>query len=56
MQTPKIKYIWYIDNYENDTKEDILSVSELHRHTTSSEHFLILNGLVEETSGIQKFC
>jgi len=34
-----LTYVRYIDNGESDTKEDILSVSELPTHTASSEMF-----------------
>jgi hypothetical protein len=38
----------YIDHDESDIKEDILSVSELPTHTTSSKNFKVLNGFIEE--------
>ena len=43
-------YVRYIDHGERDMKEDILSVSELPTHTTSSEVFKVLNGFIEEMS------
>ena len=41
-------YVRYIDHDESDMKEDILSVSELPMHTTSSEVVKVLNGFIEE--------
>jgi len=38
----------YINHDESDMKEDILSVSELPTHTTSSEIFKVLYGFIEE--------
>jgi len=46
----------YIDHDESDTKEDILSVSELPTHTTSSEIFKVLNGGIEERDFEWKNC
>ena len=43
-----LTYVRYIDHDESDMKEDILSVSELPTHTTSSESFEVLNGFIEE--------
>ena len=41
---------------ESDMKEDILSVPELPRHTTSSEIFKVLNGFIEERGLEWKNC
>jgi hypothetical protein len=41
-------YARYIDHDESEMKEDILSVSELPAHTTSSKIFRVLNGFIEE--------
>jgi len=41
---------------ESDMKEDILSVPELPRHTTSSEIFEVLNGFIEERGLEWKNC
>ena len=49
-----LKYVRYIDHDESDMKEDILSVSELPTHTTSSEIFKVLNGFIEERSRTEK--
>ena len=49
-------YVRYIDHGERDMKEDILSVSELPTHTTSSEVFKVLNGFIEEMSLQWKNC
>ena len=49
-------YLRYIDHDESDVKEDILSVSELPTHTTSSEIFKVLNGFVEEKGLEWKNC
>jgi len=43
-----VMYVRYIDHDESDVKEDILSVSELPTHTTSSETVKVLNGFTEE--------
>ena len=40
-----LTYVRYTDHDESDGKEDILSVSELPTHTTSSEIFKVLNGV-----------
>jgi len=47
-----VMYVQYIDHDESDMKEDILSVSELPTHTTSSENFKVLNDFIEE-GGLQ---
>ena len=44
------------DHDESDMKEDILSVSELPTHTTSSEIFKVLNGFTEERGLEWKNC
>jgi len=46
----------YIDCDESDMKEDILSVSELPLHTSSSEIVKVLNGFIEERSFAWKIC
>jgi len=51
-----LTYIRYIDHDESDVKEDILIVSELPMHTTSSEVFKVLNGFVEERGLKWKNC
>jgi len=51
-----LTYVRYTDHYENDIKEDILSVSELPKHTTSSEIFKVLNGFIEESGLEWKNC
>ena len=51
-----LTYVRYIDHDESDMKEDILSVSELHTHTTSSEIFKVLNGFIEERGVEWKNC
>ena len=43
-----LTYARHIDRDESDMKEDILSVSELSTHSTSSEIFEVLNGFIEE--------
>ena len=43
-----LRYVRYTDHDESDMKEDILSVSELPTHVTSSEIFRVLNGFIEE--------
>jgi len=43
-----LTYARYIDHNKSDTKEDILSVSELPTRSTSSEKFKVLNGFIEE--------
>jgi hypothetical protein len=43
-----VTYAQYIDYYQSDMKEDILSVSELPTHTTNSEIYTFLNGFIEE--------
>jgi len=43
-----LTYVRYIDHDESDMKEDLLSVSELSTHTTSSEMFKVLNSFIEE--------
>jgi hypothetical protein len=45
----------YIEHDVSDTKEDILSVSELLTHATRSKIFKILSGFIEEKDlGIEK--
>ena len=51
-----LTYVRYIDHNEGDMKEDILSVSELPTHTTSSEIFEVLNGFIEERGLKWKNC
>lgn len=51
-----LTYVRYIDHDESDMKEDILSVSELPTHTTSSEIFKVLNGFIEERGLEWKNC
>ena len=46
----------YIDHDKSEMKEDILSVSELLTHTTSSETFKVLNGFIEERGLEWKNC
>jgi len=46
----------YIDHYESERKEDILSVSELPTHNTSSEILKVLNGFIEESGLEWKNC
>ena len=49
-------YARYIDPDQSDMKEDILSVSELPKHTTDSEIFKVLNGYIEEWGLERKNC
>jgi len=42
-----LTYVRYIDRDERDMKEDILSVSELPAHTTSSDICKVSNGKIE---------
>ena len=51
-----LTYVQYIDHDESDIKEDILSVSELPTHTTSSEIFKVLIGFIEERGLEWKNC
>jgi len=51
-----LMYVRYTDHDESDMKEDILSVSELPTHTTTSEVFKVLNGFIEERSLEWKNC
>ena len=51
-----LMYVRYIDHDESDMKEDILSVSDLPTHTTSSEIFKVLNGFIEERGLEWKNC
>ena len=51
-----LTYVRYIDHDESDVKEDILSVSELPTHTTSSEIFKVLNGFIKEKGLEWKNC
>ena len=51
-----LRYVRYIDHDEGYMKEDILSVSELPTHTTSSEIFEVLNGFIEERGLKWKNC
>ena len=51
-----LTYVRYIDHDESDVKEDILSVSELLTHTTSSDIFKVLNGFIEEKGLEWKNC
>jgi len=51
-----LTYVRYIDHDESDMKEDILSVSELSTHTTSSEISKVLNGFIEERGLEWKNC
>jgi len=51
-----LTYVRYIDHDESDMKEDILSVSELPTHTTSSKIFNVLNGFIEERGLEWKNC
>jgi hypothetical protein len=51
-----LTYVRYTDHDESDMKEDILSVSELPTHTTSSEIVEILNGFIEERGLEWKNC
>jgi hypothetical protein len=48
--------VQYIDHDESDMMEDILSVSELSTHTTSSEIFKVLIGFIEERGREWKNC
>jgi len=51
-----LTYVRHIDHDESDMKEDILRVSELPTHTTSSEIFKVLNGFIEERGLEWKNC
>jgi len=51
-----LTYVRYIDHDESDMKEDILSVSDLPTHTTSSEIFKVLNCIIEERGLKWKNC
>ena len=51
-----LTYARYIDHEESDMKGDILSVSELPAHTTSSEIFNVLKGFIEERGLELKIC
>ena len=51
-----LTYERYIDHDESEVKEDILSVSDLPTHTTSSEIFKVLNGFIEERGLEWKNC
>jgi len=51
-----LAYVRYIDHDESDMKEDILSISELPMHTTSSEIYKVLDGLIEERGLEWKNC
>ena len=45
-----------LQSSKSDVKEDILSVSDLSTHTTSSEIFKVLNGFIEERGLEWKIC
>ena len=51
-----LMYVQYIAHDESDMKEDILNVSELPKHTTSSEIFKVLNGFIEQKGRQWKKC
>jgi len=51
-----LTYVRYTDHDESDMKEDILRVSEIPTHTTSSEIFKVLNGFIEERGLELKNC
>ena len=51
-----LMYVQYSAHDESDMKEDILNVSELPKHITSSEIFKVLNGFIEERGLKWKNC
>ena len=51
-----LTYVRYVDHDESDVKEDILIVSALPTHTTSSEIFKVLNGFIKERGLEWKNC